>query len=99
MKGTYRNVSILPPVSKTYEREMTDQISTYIDIYLSPFLCGFRKGYITQHCLCVMLDKGFKVLRNGKLADALLTDLSHAFNCFNQEHLIANLEAYSRDQS
>ena len=43
-KDNYRNVSILPPISKIFERNMFDQIEIYIDKYLSPFLSGFRKG-------------------------------------------------------
>ena len=68
IKDNYRNVSILPTVSKIYEREMFYQISACIDKYLSPFLCGYRKDFSTQHHLCVMLNKWFKALDNGKLA-------------------------------
>ena len=81
IKGNYRNVSILPPVSKIYERDIFDQISVYIDKYLSPFLYGFRKGYSTQHCLTVMLDKWNKAIDNGKLAGL------HIF----LKHLIASI--------
>ena len=41
----YRPVSVLPTVSKIFERLMHNQIKNYIDAYLSPFLCGYRKGY------------------------------------------------------
>ena len=57
MKDKYRPVSILPPISKIFERNMYEQMSSYIEKHLSPFLCGFRKGFSTQHCLTVMLDR------------------------------------------
>ena len=46
-----------------------------------------------------MLDKWSKALDNGKIAGALLTDLSKAFDCLHHELLIAKLEAYGFDQS
>ena len=97
MKDNYRPVSILPPISKVFERNMFDQISSYIDKYLSPFLCGFRKGLSTQYCLTAMLDHWKKAIDNEKLAGAVLTDLSKAFDCLNHELLIAKLEAYGLD--
>ena len=51
----YRPVSVLPVVSKIYERIMQKQILEYIDKHLSPHLCGYRKGYSTQTALISML--------------------------------------------
>ena len=98
-KDNYRPVSILPSISKIFEKNLFDQISSYIDKFLSPFLCGFRKGYSTQHCLALMIDRWQKSMDKGEIAAALLTDLSKAFDCLNHELLIAKLEAYGFDNS
>ena len=39
----YRPVSLLPVVSKFFERIMQKQVNAYVEKYLSPFLCGYRK--------------------------------------------------------
>ena len=44
-KTNYRPVSILPVVSKTFERIMQKQINDFIISFLSPYLCGYRKGF------------------------------------------------------
>ena len=76
---------------------MYDQILLYIDKYLSPLLCGFRKGMSTQHCLMVMVEKWKKALDKGKMAGALLTNLSKAFDCINHQLLIQKLATYGFD--
>ena len=50
-KTNYRPVSILPIVSKIFEKIMNNQLSTYFEKVLSKFQCGFQKGFSTQHCL------------------------------------------------
>ena len=93
-KENYRPISVLPPVSKVFERNMYTDIENYMKIFMSPFLCGFRKGYSTQHCLLVMMEKMKKSLDKQHYAAALLTDLSKAFDCINHDLLIAKLDAY-----
>ena len=96
-KENYRHVNILSCISKIFERNVYNQISTYIDNHLSKCLCGFRKGYSTQQCLILRLEKWEKALDNHNVAGALFTDLPKAFDCLNQELLIAKLAAYRFD--
>ena len=58
----YRPGSLIPIMSKLFERDMYDQILLYIDKYLSPYLFGYRKGYSTEQCLTVMLEVWKKLL-------------------------------------
>ena len=53
-KENYRPISILPNISKVYERCLYDQMSKYFETRFSKFQCGFRKVYSAQHCLLVM---------------------------------------------
>ena len=53
----YRPVSVLPVISKVFERIMQKQIATHIENYLSPYLCGYIKGYSTQTALISMIEK------------------------------------------
>ena len=90
----YRPVSLIPIVSKLFERDMYSQILAYIETFLSPYLFGYRQGYSTEQCLIVMLEKWKKALDGKKYAGAILTDLSKAFDCLNHDLLISKLDAY-----
>ena len=46
--------------------------------HLSHYLCGFQKGYNTQHGLIAMLEKWRKALDKCNIAGALLNDLFSA---------------------
>ena len=56
-KENYRPVSILPNLSKIFERCIYDQLKDHLDKLLSKYQCGFRKGFSTQHCLLAMIKK------------------------------------------
>ena len=43
-KENYRPISILPNISKIYERCMYKQMSNYLGNFFSKFQCGFRQG-------------------------------------------------------
>ena len=78
---------------------MHDQLSTYINKYLSPYLSGFRKGYSTHCCLSLMVERWKFGLDKRKIEGALLTNPTMAFDCFNHELIIANIDTYGFSHS
>ena len=56
-KENYRPISILPNLSKVYERLMYNQIYPYFDTLFSTFQCGFQKSFNAQHCFLPMIEK------------------------------------------
>ena len=74
---------------------MFRQSSSFMDSHLVKQQCGFRKGYSTQYCLFVMLEKWKNSVDKGKSFGALLT----AFDYLFQELLIAKLSTYGFDFS
>ena len=45
-KANYQPVSVLPTLSKTFERIMQKRINDFINDFLSPCLCAYRKVLI-----------------------------------------------------
>ena len=64
-KQNYRPITILPPVSKLYERLVENQIKLFSLGYLNPMFCGFREKYNTQHALLRFIEKCKKSLDEG----------------------------------
>ena len=53
----FRPVSVLPLLSKVFEKIMYDQLSEYMEKFLNKLLCGFRKAHSMQHALFRLLPK------------------------------------------
>ena len=61
-KENYRPVSILSAISKTFETLMQKQIVGYMENFLSPYLCGYRKVFNTQQALLALIENWKKSL-------------------------------------
>ena len=90
----YRPISILPNVSKIYERGLYDQIATYFEHVFSRYQCGFCKGYSSQHCVLAMVEKWLKNCRWWGVFGTLYTDPSKVSDCVPHYLIIVTLESH-----
>ena len=93
-KENYRTVSILPHLSKVFERIIYKQIDTFMTTKLSPYLFGFRKNHNAQYSLLKMIETWKKHLDKGEKIGVIRMDLSKAFDTINHSLLLAKLDAY-----
>ena len=98
-KANYRPISLLPIISKIFERVLFEQIEKFSEKILSPKLCGFRKAYSTQHALLNLLKNWQKTLDRSVVLGTVLIDLSKAYDCLPHDLLIAKLSAYGFEDS
>jgi hypothetical protein len=80
-KSNYRPVSILPVISKFFERAIHEQLTEYFNNHFHPFLSAFRSGYGCNTTLLKIIEDWKQALDQNKYIAAILMDLSKAFDC------------------
>ena len=93
-KQNYRPISIIPFISKLYERSLNTQLSTHFDTKLNPFIGAFRQGMGCQSTLLRMVEDWRNALDNRQYVPAIMMDLSKAFDCLPHGLLLGKLRAY-----
>ena len=93
-KENYRPISVLPLISKIFERIIHDQLSEYLEKHLNSILCRFRKGHYTQHALFKLLQAWQEELDKSGFVGTILMDSSKAYDCLRHDLLVAKLEPY-----
>ena len=92
-KENYRPASILPHMSKVFERIL--EIDTFITTKFSPYLCGFTKNHNTQNLLLKMIKNLRKHLDKGdKIEVMLIMGLLKAFDIINHSIPLVKLDAH-----
>ena len=97
-KLSYRPVSILPLLSKVYERIIYNQLSQHPEQFINSILCGFCEAHNTQHPFFKLLHSWQRELDSGSFVGRILIDLSKAYDCISHKLLIAKLECYGLDE-
>ena len=94
--NNYRPISILPSVSKVFERVVHDQIHKHFQesklYYNSQY--GFRTKHSTELATLELLDRIIKSLDNYESPINIYLDLSKAFDTLDHEILLQKLNYY-----
>ena len=90
-KENYRQLSILPHLSKVFERIIYKQINSYMEDKFAKWLVGFRKSHGTQHLLLTMLKKWKGGIDNASYVSSLFMNLSKAFDTINHDLMLASI--------
>ena len=93
-KKNYRPISILPCMSKIFEKVLNMQISSYFYESVAENLSAFRHKHNTQSLLIKAVEDWKYALDENKYVGAILTDLSKAFDVVPHGLLLAKLNAY-----
>ena len=90
-KENFRPVSILPILSKLYEKAFNAQLTEYFNHHFDIFLSAFRAQYGCQSTLLRVIEDWKQALDQNKYVAAILMDLSKAFDCLPHDLLLLKL--------
>ena len=98
--NNYRPISILPTISKIFERHVANQLHSYFEKtdILYTYQSGFRKNHSCQTSLIALIDKWLKQMDNGQLVGTIFIDLKKAFDMVDHNILIEKLRLYHFDK-
>ena len=92
-KQHFRPISILPFISKLFEKAINSQFSTHFENMFKPFLGAFRPGMGCQSTLLRLVEDRRKAFDSHKYVAAILMDLTKAFDCLPHSLLLGKLSA------
>ena len=94
--NNYRPVSVLPILSKIFERAMYNRLVTFLEAHLILYnkQFGFRGKHSTYMALMLLTDKLIKCMENGEIVIGVFLDFSKAFDTVDHTILLKKLYHY-----
>ena len=95
-KDDYRGISILPLLSKIYEKVTHIQVNKYCTKYNIIFKdqYGFQSKKSTSNAIINQMQYLYKTIDEGNLVFSIFLDFKKAFDCVDHEILLSKLFAY-----
>ena len=90
-KTNYQPISVLPSLSKVYEKILCKQFNSFFETKLYPHSTGFGSRYNVQHALSNLLFDWQNCLDISGVVGTILTDLSKAFHRLPHDLIIGTL--------
>ena len=99
--SNYRPISLLPVLSKIFEKVVHKQLETYFSknnlLFTSQH--GFRRNHSTETATLEFIDKIFKHLDENRTPISIFLDLSKAFDTLDHDILLQKLAFYGVQNS
>jgi hypothetical protein len=94
--NNYRPISILPTISKIFERHITNQLKSYLDKHelLHSYQSGFRQNHSCQTSLIRLVDSWLQYIDSGRMVGSIFLDLRKAFDLVDHDILLEKLSMY-----
>ena len=92
-------MSILPILSKLYEKALNAQLTEYFNHHFDIFLSAFRAQYGCQSTLLRVIEDWKQALDQNRYVAAILMDLSKAIDCLPHDLLLLKLKTYGLSEN
>ena len=92
----YRPISVLPTISKIFEKAIHEQVYTYFNKHslLSERQSGFRPGHSTLTCLTELVENILDNMDNSQITGAIFLDLKRAFDLIPHDLILQKMSLY-----
>ena len=99
--SNYRPISILPTISKIFEKHVNKHLMNYLNKYnlIHKSQSGFRQKHSCQTALVKLIDQWMSCIDKGDLVGSLFIDFRKAFDVVDHEILMKKLKLYKLSET